>query len=221
MAAAESGTVRRAAAPVGRTVEHGRSRAKTPAAMLRRSPRGGASIARICGPVGSSISHAGPILTGPSCQRKRDHCMIQQTGRPDPTSSFRRMRNPAERGCGPASRVCGNAEGRVTMRGLVQRPNSPAAEIPASGMARRHRSRRDANGGRHRCRPPLHHRFPIRCRKSSGWLGCPPDPKVRGAPACAHLAIPRKSCLILSRRSGQVGLSASPEGNPDCHFSGP
>ena len=27
------------------------------------------------------------------------------------------------------------------------------------------------NGGRHCCRPPLHHRLPVRCRTSSGWHG--------------------------------------------------
>ena len=42
---------------------------------------------------------------------------------------------------------------------------------------------RTLNGGRHCCRPPLHHRLPVRCRTSSGWHGglvrIASDPSIR------------------------------------------
>lgn len=61
------------------------------------------------------------------------------------------------------------------------------APAPSSGAAgpgvpdvpdRIRHARRMLNGGRHRCRPPLHHRLPVRCGTSGDWHGARPKPKA-------------------------------------------
>jgi hypothetical protein len=44
------------------------------------------------------------------------------------------------------------------------------------------------NGGRHCCRPPLHHHLPVRCRTSGDWHGASSSPKTFPAPGRRRLA---------------------------------
>jgi len=68
------------------------------------------------------------------------------------------------------------------------------------------------NGGRHCCRPPLHHRLPIPFGQSGNWQGARTHPKTRGAPAPDRLATIRN--LIRSRPKAGAGSAgpAPPEG---------